>query len=60
MRTTTQLRTLGASAFDAGEAIYEASIRSGLTSAELLEFEAGYFARQAEAERNCLVCAEPV
>lgn len=48
--TATQLRTLGASAFDAGESIYEASISSGLTSAELLEFEAGYFARQFERE----------
>lgn len=58
--TTTQLRALGSAAADRGEQIYEASIRSGLTSAELIEFEAGYFKRQFEAERDCLVCAEPV
>ncbi len=58
--TTTQLRALGSAAFDRGEQIYEASIRSGLTSAELIEFEAGYFKRQFEAQGNRLVCAEPV
>ena len=58
--TTTQLRALGSAAADRGEQIYEASIRSGLTSDELIEFEAGYFKRQFEAERDCLVCAEPV
>lgn len=61
--TTDQLRALGSAAADAAEndgtGIYEASIRSGLTSAELIEFEAGYFKRQFEAERDCLVCAEP-
>lgn len=58
--TTPQLRDLGSAAADAGESIYEAEIRSGLTSDELIEFEAGYFARQFEAERQSLVCAEPV
>lgn len=48
--TTAQLRALGSAAADRGERIYEASIRSGLTSAELIEFEAGYFARQFEAQ----------
>ena len=48
--TTTQLRALGSAAADRGERIYEASIRSGLTSAELIEFEAGYFKRQFERE----------
>lgn len=57
--TTTQLRALGSAAADRGEQIYEASIRSGLTSAELIEFEAGYFARQFEREGQGAVCAEP-
>ncbi len=57
--TTPQLRALGSAASDRGESIYEAEIRSGLTSAELIEFEAGYFARQFEAQGNRLVCAEP-
>lgn len=57
--TTTQLRALGSAAAEARTPIYEASIRSGLTSAELIEFEAGYFARQFEAQGNRLVCAEP-
>lgn len=48
--TDAQLRTLGAEAADRGESIYEAEIRSGLTSDELLHFEAGYFARQFEAQ----------
>lgn len=48
--TTPQLRALGAAAFDDETGIYEAEIRSGLTSAELIEFEAGYFARQFERE----------
>lgn len=55
--TTAQLRALGSAAADAGESIYEAEIRSGLTSAELLHFEAGYFARQFEAQGNRLVSA---
>lgn len=55
-----QLRTLGASAANDGIGIYEASIRSGLTSSELLEFEAGYFARQAQLQGQGVVCAEPV
>lgn len=48
--TTDQLRALGSAAADSGEQIYDAEIRSGLTSAELIEFEAGYFARQFECE----------
>ncbi len=48
--TIPQLRALGSAAADRGEQIYEASIRSGLTSAELIEFEAGYFARQFEVQ----------
>ena len=48
--TTTQLRALGSAAAEARTPIYEASIRSGLTSAELIEFEAGYFKRQFEAQ----------
>ena len=38
--TTTQLRALGSAAAEARTPIYEASIRSGLTSAELIESEA--------------------
>lgn len=56
--TTTQLRALGSAAADRGEQIYEASIRSGLTSAELIEFEAGYFARQFEGQRQGVVCVD--
>lgn len=48
--TTAQLRELGSAAADRGESMYEAEIRSGLTSDELLHFEAGYFARQFEAQ----------
>lgn len=48
--TTTQLRAIGAAAAEARTPIYEASIRSGLTSVELIEFEAGYFKRQFEAQ----------
>lgn len=48
--TTAQLREQGALAAARGEAIYDAEIRSGLTCAQLIEFEAGYFARQFEAQ----------
>ena len=60
--TTYQLRALGSAAADRGESIYEAEIRSGLTSAELLEFEAGYFERRFAREQvggQGLVCADP-
>ncbi len=58
--TTAQLRALGSAAADAGEFIYEAEIRSGLTSAELIEFEAGYFARQFEVSRQGVEYVLPV
>lgn len=58
--TTDQLRALGSAAAEARTPIYEASIRSGLTSAELIEFEAGYFKRQFETQGQGVVCAEPV
>lgn len=54
--TTAQLRELGSAAADRGEQIYEAEIRSGLTSTQLIEFEAGYFARQFEAQGHRLDC----
>ena len=58
--TADQLREQGATAADRGEPIYEASIRAHLGSAELIEFEAGYFARQFEAQGQGVVCGEPV
>ena len=57
--TTDQLRALGSAAAERGEQIYEASIRSGLTSAELIEFEAGYFARQFEAQGQGVSDVDP-
>ena len=57
--TTAQLRALGSAAFDDETGIYEASIRSGLTSAELIEFEAGYFKRQFEREGQGVSDVDP-